>query len=84
MHQLCFHSDSQHSAWLFAQGGSHVGGRRTRGSSVRPARFLARSVRQLLPPEEARRLHAACAECLEGLVDTSQYILHHEQARRMA
>ena len=37
-------------------------------------------VRQLLPPEEARRMHRACAECLEGLVESSAWILHHEQA----
>ena len=45
---------------------------------------IQENVRQLLPPEQARRMHTACAQCLHGLADSSQLILHHESAGNYA
>ena len=42
-----------------------------------------RSVLELLLTADVRRLHTACAECLEGAVETLQLAQHNEKAGRL-
>ena len=79
--------------YLTASGntGGSAAGQRRRSSAAGGAagRFVFSHLRiqdnvlELLLTDDVRRLHAACAQCLEGAVETVQLAQHNEKAGRL-